>query len=128
MTKFKEGDQIYKPKGYKFPGTIVSVFKNTKGGTRLVAEMEDVGILHIFNEGQLEKVIEEQEKRVQWTNKPGNFSEILDMGGYIKSASSLVWEGVNEFCLDVETPEGHVLAELGDYIIKMKDGTFKVDN
>ena len=54
MTKFKVGDKIMKPKGYKFPGTIVSVFENTKGQTRLVAEMEDIGILHIFNEDQLE--------------------------------------------------------------------------
>jgi len=53
--KFKEGDKIYKPKGYKFPGTIVSVFKTTKGEIRVVAEMEDIGILHIFNEKQLEK-------------------------------------------------------------------------
>ena len=53
MTKFKVGDKIRKPKGYKFPGTIVSVFENTKGQTRLVAEMEDIGILHIFNEDQL---------------------------------------------------------------------------
>ena len=54
MAKFKIGDKIRKPKGYKFPGTIVSVFENTKGQTRLVAEMEDIGILHIFNEDQLE--------------------------------------------------------------------------
>ena len=27
MDKFKIGDKIYKPKGYKFPGIVVSVYK-----------------------------------------------------------------------------------------------------
>jgi hypothetical protein len=56
MNKFQTGDKIYKPKGYKFPGTVVSVFKTTSGETRIVAEMEDNGMLHIFNENQLELV------------------------------------------------------------------------
>jgi len=54
MDKFKVGDKIYKPKGYKFPGTVVAVFKTTGGETRIVAEMTDNGMLHIFNENQLE--------------------------------------------------------------------------
>lgn len=54
MTKFKIGDQVFKPKGYQFPGTIVSIFQTTKGETRIVAEMRDNGMLHIFNENQLE--------------------------------------------------------------------------
>ena len=52
--KFKIGDKAYKPKGYKFPCTIVSVFKNTNGDVRIVGEMDDNGMLHIFNENQLE--------------------------------------------------------------------------
>jgi hypothetical protein len=52
--KFKVGDKAYKPKGYKFPCTIVSVFKTVKGEVRVVAEMDDYGLLHIFNEQQLE--------------------------------------------------------------------------
>jgi len=52
--KFKIGDKAYKPEGYEFPCTIVSVFKNTNGQTRIVAEMEKYGLLHIFNENQLE--------------------------------------------------------------------------
>ena len=52
--KFKIGDKAYKTKGYKFPCTIVSIFKNTKGEIRIVAEMECNGMLHIFNETQLE--------------------------------------------------------------------------
>lgn len=52
--KFKIGDHIYKPKGYKFSGTVVSVFQTTSGDTRIVAEMAGNGMLHIFNEIQLE--------------------------------------------------------------------------
>ena len=54
MDKFKIGDRVFKPKGYQFPGTIVSIFQTTKGETRIVAEMRDNGMLHIFNESQLE--------------------------------------------------------------------------
>lgn len=54
MSKFKIGDKIYKPKGYQFPGIIVSIFETTKGEIRIVAEMRDNGMLHIFNENQLE--------------------------------------------------------------------------
>ena len=53
MDKFKIGDKAHKTKGYKFDSVIVSVFKNTKGETRIVAENGD-GMLHIFNESQLE--------------------------------------------------------------------------
>ena len=52
--KFKVGDKAYKPTGYKFPCTIVAIFETTKGDVRIVAEMEDNGMLHIFNEKQLE--------------------------------------------------------------------------
>jgi len=55
--KFKIGDKVYKPKGYKFPGTVVSVFKTTNGDIRVVAELDDNGMLHIFSESQLEKII-----------------------------------------------------------------------
>lgn len=53
-SKFKIGDKVHKPKGYKFPGIVVSVFINTSGDVRIVAEMEDNGMLHIFSESQLE--------------------------------------------------------------------------
>jgi len=52
--KFKVGDKAYKPKGYKFPCTIVSVFETTSAQVRVVAEMDNYGLLHIFNEEQLE--------------------------------------------------------------------------
>lgn len=54
MSKFKIGDKVYKPKGYKFPGIVVAVFETTNGDIRVVAEMEDNGMLHIFSESQLE--------------------------------------------------------------------------
>lgn len=52
--KFKIGDKAYKPKGYKFPCTIVSIFETTRGKIRIVAEMDEYEMLHIFNEDQLE--------------------------------------------------------------------------
>ena len=52
--KFEIGDRVYKPKGYKFPGIVVSNFITTSGEIRVVAELEDNGMLHIFSESQLE--------------------------------------------------------------------------
>ena len=54
--KFKVGDKVYKPKGYAFPSTVVSVFTTTNGNVRVVAEMDDYGLLHIFNENQLDHI------------------------------------------------------------------------
>ena len=54
MSKFRIGDVAYKPKGYKFPCTIVGVFTTTSGDIRVVGEMNEFGLLHIFNEDQLE--------------------------------------------------------------------------
>jgi len=54
-------DKVSKKKGYAFDGVIVAIFKNTKGQTRVVAEHlgsqtdESGGMLHIFNESQLQK-------------------------------------------------------------------------
>jgi hypothetical protein len=53
--KFKVGDKAVKVKGYKFPCTIVSVFQTVEGHVRVVGEMDEYGLLHIFNEDQLEK-------------------------------------------------------------------------
>lgn len=57
----KIGDKIRKPNGYAFDGTIRSVFENSKGETRIVAELDDNGMLHIFSPSQLE-LREEQRK------------------------------------------------------------------
>ena len=53
-TKFKVGDKAHKPKGYKFPCTIVGVFETISGETRVIGEMDEYGLLHIFNENQFE--------------------------------------------------------------------------
>jgi hypothetical protein len=55
--KFEIGDLVRKPRGYAFDGTIVSIFQMLNGETRVVAELttaNGAGMLHIFNEGQLE--------------------------------------------------------------------------
>jgi len=57
-TKFKVGDKAIKTKGYEFPCTIVSVFETVHGNVRVVGEMDGYGLLHIFNEDQLERVAE----------------------------------------------------------------------
>jgi len=60
--KFKIGDKVEKINGYAFVGEVVSVFTNSQGDVRLVVEHErsqrenSAGMLHIFNEKQLEKV------------------------------------------------------------------------
>ena len=40
-SKFKVGDKAFKPNGYKFPCTIVSVFETKAGEVRIVGEMDD---------------------------------------------------------------------------------------
>lgn len=52
--KFKIGDKVKKPKGYSFDGIVVSIFETTKSDVRIVAELENNGMLHIFSESQLE--------------------------------------------------------------------------
>lgn len=52
--KFKVGDRVRKPKGYAFDSIVIGVFENTKGETRIAAELEFNGMIHIFNESQLE--------------------------------------------------------------------------
>jgi len=49
----KKGDKVKKTKGYKFEGTIVSVFKNSKGEKRYVVEHK-WGWLMIFSGEQLQ--------------------------------------------------------------------------
>lgn len=53
--KFKVGDKVCKPEGYRFDSIIVAVFLTTTNKVRIVAENGD-GLLHIFSEKQLEKV------------------------------------------------------------------------
>lgn len=53
--EFKIGDRVSKPKGYSFDGIVVSIFQTTKDETRIVAELENNGMLHIFAPTQLIK-------------------------------------------------------------------------
>lgn len=55
--KFACHDRIVKPEGYPFPGTIVAVFTNRAGDWRYVVEHDCGGLLHIFNDLQLRKVL-----------------------------------------------------------------------
>jgi hypothetical protein len=57
MSKFRIGEGAVKTKGYKFPCTIVSIFETKAGKIRVVGEMDHYGLLHIFNEDQLEHKI-----------------------------------------------------------------------
>jgi hypothetical protein len=57
MAKFEVGDKVRKRSGYEYPGFVVSVFKNRAGAVRYVVEADHPsfsGMLHIFNEEQLE--------------------------------------------------------------------------
>jgi hypothetical protein len=53
--KFIVGQRVRKPNGYRFDSTVLAVFRNLSGEWRVVAENGD-GLLHIFNESQLEAV------------------------------------------------------------------------
>lgn len=53
--ELKIGDRVNKVRGYKFPGVVVSVFYTTRNERRVVVELEDLRLLHIFNEDQLIK-------------------------------------------------------------------------
>ena len=68
--KFKVGDKVHKPKGYSFVGTVVSVFMTTSGEIRIVAEMRDNGMLHVFNETQLES---------GWTRTSDPWQEVVHL-------------------------------------------------
>lgn len=56
--KFKEGDKVRKVGGsYQAEGYIVGIAVTTQGNIRYVFEFEQYpGMLHIFNDTQLEKV------------------------------------------------------------------------
>jgi hypothetical protein len=52
---FNIGDKVDKVFGYRFPGDVRAVFRTTQGNLRYVVELEQYGLLHIFNEEQLQK-------------------------------------------------------------------------
>jgi len=61
VTRFSEGDAVHKPRGYKFPGVVLSEFRTMAGDIRYVVELVDFetglarpsGLLHVFSGEQL---------------------------------------------------------------------------
>ena len=68
----KIGDRVEKVSGYKYPGIIVAKFnKIDSGEERFVVECTASivsGMLHIFREGQLQKVEKRNFARKWWQN------------------------------------------------------------
>jgi len=56
-TELAVGDRVVKKRGYEFDSTVVSVFQNLRGDTRIVCESTIIeGMLHIFSPEQMMKV------------------------------------------------------------------------
>lgn len=54
MNDFRVGDVVDKTNGYVFKSTVVAVFQNLSGDTRLVCESHLIpGLLHIFSPTQM---------------------------------------------------------------------------
>ena len=70
ITMMKVGDKVEKISGYKYPGIVVAKFKTIDNmKERFVVECTESavsGMLHIFREGQLKKVVEEKPARKWW--------------------------------------------------------------
>ena len=66
----KIGDKVEKISGYKYPGIVVARFnKLNSTQERFVVECTESvvsGMLHIFREGQLQKVEKEKSARKWW--------------------------------------------------------------
>ena len=69
----KVGDKVEKISGYKYPGIVVAKFKTIDNmKERFVVECTEPavsGMLHIFREGQLKKLVEEKPVRKWWPLK-----------------------------------------------------------
>jgi hypothetical protein len=53
--RFNIGDRVKKATGYAYPGVVVSVFFTRERKLRYVVEhLTSIGMLHIFNEEQLQ--------------------------------------------------------------------------
>ncbi|HEX8838172.1 MAG TPA: hypothetical protein VF748_14620 [Candidatus Acidoferrum sp.] len=56
--RFALANKVRKRSGYEYPGTVVAVFTTLAGSVRYVVEADPPfsGMLHIFNEDQLELI------------------------------------------------------------------------
>lgn len=74
MKKFLLGQSVRKVKGYAYYGRVVAAFQTTKGDDRYVVESTSegsLGMLFIFNDGQLEP----------WLKSPEGDAEGVDHRG-----------------------------------------------
>ena len=72
----KTGDLVSKKSGYKYIGYIVADFKKTTGERRLVVECINTGMLHVFNESNLEPTKEGLHRNQEQGNEEMFFVEI----------------------------------------------------
>lgn len=55
LSVFEIGDKVHKIKGdYTFDGEIIGIIHKRNGAVRVVAELDGRGLVHIFNENQLQ--------------------------------------------------------------------------
>lgn len=121
-TKFKVGDKAWKPKGYKFPCTIVSVFTTVKGDVRVVAEMDEYGLLHIFNENQLEHYDQED---IRVTSQTSALSLEETFSGYTLGAILIMQKMCNieevKFIADDENTGKKIIIKAEDLFKILKN-------
>ena len=120
--KFKIGDKVYKPKGYKFPGIVVSIFQTTASETRIVAELEDNGMLHIFSESQLEinESISTEPNPYQTENNKTPIQNVIDKidkdsrGRGVSTEGKIIFNMVTSYLWDELENERKVMSGIFD--------------
>jgi hypothetical protein len=126
MEKFKVGDKAQKLKGYKFPCTIVSVFKTVEGKIRVVGEMDEYGLLHIFNEDQLDHYEEQNntEKDREYLDFDNDKMFELWDGVYFEGSSVEIMNDTYTHIEKINTSDTSD-GESHDYIVqRQSDGKF----
>lgn len=72
--RLRRGSPVRKRKGYPFPGWVVARFATRSGLVRLAVEhATEVGMLHVFNEEQLEP--RETSDSFNLTSTPGRSAQ-----------------------------------------------------
>lgn len=85
----KTGDLVSKKSGYKYIGYIVADFKKTTGERRLVVECINTGMLHVFNESNLEPAKEGLHRNQEQGNEEVFF---VHLGGTLYVLPSSVYD------------------------------------
>lgn len=73
----KTGDLVSKKSGYKYVGYIVADFTKTTGERRLVVECKNTGMLHVFNEDNLELFTEEEQENLELSTDEEQENEVF---------------------------------------------------